>query len=166
MNCNVSKKFPDDLAKLIPTSSLDEIAEAFKQNNHMSRKTYDEVAAIFKKAGKKLPTIADAFPSAKKVVANTDVWSELPTKRGFAIDPMCKTYQDPSKFRGVLNRYANDLLEGANKVTYKGKPYEVKKKCLKLAFPDIPLTKVQKDVLDEFVKNNSSKFDIIITIIQ
>ncbi len=194
---HISKEFPDDFAKLIPSSSLDEIAEAFKKSDRMSRKTYDEVAAIFAKAGKKLPTIADDVPDAKKVIANTDIWGELPTKRGFAIDellgnnlgrtyktydhfddtskiatsfksidPMCKSYQIPSKFKGVLNRYANDLLTGGNEVIYKGTPYEIKKKCLKLAFPDVPLTKAQKEVLDEFIKNHSSEFDIIITIVQ
>lgn len=194
---HISKEFPDDFAKLIPSSSLDEIAEAFKKSDRMSRKTYDEVAAIFAKAGKKLPTIADDVPDAKKVIANTDIWGELPTKRGFAIDellgnnlgrtyktydhfddtskiatsfksidPMCKSYQTPSKFKGVLNKYANDLLAGANKVIYKGNPYEIKKKCLNLVFPDVPLTKAQKEVLDEFIKKHSSEFDIVITIVQ
>lgn len=193
---SVSKKFPDDFSKLIPTSSLDEIAEAFKKNNHMSRKTYDEVAVIFKKSGKKLSTIADDFPSAKKVASNADVWNELPKPRGVdiddllgnnlgryyptydkydaasniatsikSIDPMCKSYRTAGGFRGVLRKHARDLMGGKDYVTLGNRTYNNIGRQLELAFPDVPLTDVQKQVLNEFIQEYSSEFDIIITII-
>jgi hypothetical protein len=163
----------------------------------MSRSTYDELAAIFKKAGKKIPTFADEFPTAKKVVSNGELWKELPTKRGFladnllgnnlgrtyetydhfddlslkatsfkTVDPMCKSYQTRSKFKGVLNKYKNDLLRGKWEVVYKNKPYSIKKKCLEIAFPDVPFTTMQKEVLNDFISDNADKFDIIITVIK
>ena len=193
---SVSKKFPKDFAKLIPNKTLDEIATAFKSNNHMSRKTFKEVAEIFKKAGKKLHTIADDFPAAKKVSSTIDVWEDVPTKRGFAIDnllgnnlgrtyptydyfdgistatsfksidPMCKTYQTPSKFRGLLNKYADDLMNGASSVVYNDLEYTITKRRLTIAFPDVPLTDNQLIELQNFISRNSNKFDTVITIIQ
>lgn len=198
---SVSKKFPDDFAKLIPTSSLDEIAEAFKTNNHMSRSTYDELAAIFKKAGKKLPTLSDDFTDMgiafKKVASNGDIWKKLPRERGFAIDvlldnnlgrtyetydhydkisaiatsvksidPMCKSYQTPSKFKGMLNKYLKELAEGKDYVKFKNDPqkYDILLRELKIALPDVPLTKAQKDVISVFIKNAKEKYNISVVI--
>lgn len=194
---SVSKNFPDDFAKLIPTSSLDEIAEAFKKNNTMSHKTYDEIASILKKAGKELPTLADDFPEAKKVASNTDVWNKLPSDRGVAIDdllgnnlgryyptydkydeatkiatsiksidPMCTSYKTASGFRGVLRKHARALMNGRNYVVFEGNKINNIVRRLELAFPNVPLTDVQKQVLDEFIQEYSGIFDIVITIIE
>lgn len=194
---SVSKKFPDDFAKLIPASSLDEIAEAFKKNNTMSHKTYDEIASIFKKAGKKLPTLADDFPEAKKVASNADVWNKLPRDRGVtiddllgnnlgryyptydkydeatkiatsikSIDPMCTSYKTASGFRSVLRKHARALMNGRNYVVYEGNKIDNIARRLELAFPNVPLTEVQKQVLDEFIQEYSGIFDIVITIVE
>ncbi len=85
---SLSKKFPDDFAKLVPNSSLDDIIEAFKKTNYISRSSYDEIAEIFEKAGKKFPTIADDFPEARKLTAPDDFWKLEDIKRGDAIDAL------------------------------------------------------------------------------
>ena len=194
---SLSKNFPDDFARLVPNSQLDEVAEAFKTNNHMSHSTYDELVKIFEKAGKKLSTVADEFPEARKVVSNEDVWNITSAqRRGFAIDellnnnlgrtyptydhfdlvnsiatsvksidPMCKSYQVESKFRGLLNTYKRHLLRGASEVTFNGTNYKIKKRCLELVFPNVPFTSMQKEVLNQFISDNDT-FDIIITIIE
>lgn len=198
---SVAKKFPDDFAKLIPTSSLDEIAEAFKTNNHMSRSTYDEVEKIFAKAGKKLPTLSDDLTDMgiafKKVASNGDIWKKLPRERGFAIDvlldnnlgrtyqtydhydkvsaiatsvksidPMCKSYQTSSKFKGMLNKYLKELAEGKDYVKFKNDPqkYDILLRELKIALPDVPLTKAQKDVISVFIENAKEKYNIRVVI--
>ena len=43
----------------------------------------------------------------------------------------------------ILNKYKNDLLRGKWEVVYKNKPYSIKKKCLEIAFPDVPFTTTQ-----------------------
>ncbi len=200
----LSKKFPDDFAKLIPNSSLDEIAEALKKNNNISHKTYNEIAEIFKKAGKKLYTISDDYPSAKKVFAKENVWLKNDwLERGLDIDELLgngaeslsglgrfyptydkydeakniatsiksmdifrSTYSDEKKFKKALNKYLYSLLNGKNYVNLKdGRKFENIKKELELAVPDVPITDLQKKILDEFIKKNSSEISIVITII-
>lgn len=195
----LSKSFPDDFAKLIPNSSLDEIVQAFKSSNTMSRKTYDEIVALFQKAGKRLPTLADDFNITGKIPSGTKVWNGTNHRqRGIeidkllgnnlganyktydkldeatlvatsikSIDPMCTTYRTAGGFRGVLNRYARDLLKGKDIVKYKGIDYEILGRQLQLAFPDVPLTEVQKEVLNQFVKDCKDQYgiDILITVV-
>lgn len=84
----LSKKFPDDFAKLVPNSSLDDIIEAFKKTNHISRNSYDEIAELFEKAGKKFPTIADDFPEARKLKGSKDLWKRGNFDRGDIIDEL------------------------------------------------------------------------------
>lgn len=194
---SISKKFPDNFSKLVPNSSLDEIADAFKSNNTMSRSTYLEITGIFKKAGKKLWTLSDDFPNAKIVTADEDVWG-IPGwfERGNAIDkllgnnlgetyktydryvettntaisiksidPMLTSYRSPSYFKRQLEKYANSVIKGADEVVYKGEPQIDIQKGLELAFPDVPLTRDQKKVLDNFIETYSDKIEIIITIV-
>jgi hypothetical protein len=193
----VSKSFPDDFAKLIPNSSLDEIAEAFKKNNTMSRKTYLEIAKIFDKAGAKLYKTSDIFPNAKVVIASEDVWSKGWVIRGDeidkllgndlgktyktydkyisatntaisikSIDPMYKSYKSTSYFKGALIRYADKIINGENYVIKNGKTYNDINKGLELAFPDVPLTTEQINVINEFINDYSDKIDITITIVR
>ena len=83
----LSKNFPDDFAKLIPDSSLKKIVKIFrKDKNKFSRAQYQELARIMKKAGKKIPTVIDDFPEAKKVIAEEKVWTKSPIIRGRMID--------------------------------------------------------------------------------
>ena len=42
--------------------------------------------------------------------------------------------------------------------------YPVEGRCLELALPDVPLTKVQKEILDDFMKNSKDNFGIDVTI--
>ena len=79
---------------------------------------------------------------------------------------MCKSYSTASGFRGMLNKYARDLMNGKIFVTLNGTIYSDVSKCLELAFPNVPLTTVQKQVLEGFIKDNADNFEVIITIIE
>lgn len=88
-----------------------------------------------------------------------------------SLDPMCASYRTTSKFRGKLNQYVRDLLNGANKVSYKegGQIVEedVTKKILNIVFPDVPLTSGQKDVINELKERaNSNNFEVVISIVK
>ena len=84
---------------------------------------------------------------------------------------MLPTYSNPSRLKSALNRYARALKNGDVQVSYKinelTELYPVEGRCLELALPDVPLTKVQKEILDDFMKNSKDNFgiDVIITII-
>lgn len=66
-----------------------------------------------------------------------------------------------------MNRYARDLLKRKDIVKYKGIDYEILGRQLQLAFPDVPLTEVQKEVLNQFVKDCEDQYgiDILITVV-
>ena len=55
----------------------------------MSRKTYDEIVALFQKAGKRLPTLADDFNITGKIPSGTKVWNGTNHRqRGIEIDKL------------------------------------------------------------------------------
>lgn len=82
-----------------------------------------------------------------------------------SIDPMLTSYGSSSYFKRQLEKYANSVVKGADEVIYKGEPQTGIKKGLELAFPDVPLTRDQKKVLDNFIETYSDKIEIIITIV-
>lgn len=88
-----------------------------------------------------------------------------------SIDPKCSSYRTAGGLRGRLKKYVDDLLNGADTVTCKdlndGKPIDVKKRVLNLAFPDVPLTSTQKEVIDEFFREAEERgFELVITIVK
>ena len=79
----------DDLIKIIPASSLDELIDAFKKSNmKISREFYLQVAEVAKKEGKKIPTILDNFPEATIKNVDKDLWDLPWILRGDAIDEL------------------------------------------------------------------------------
>lgn len=192
----------DDVLKLIPESSYDELFEIFKKSNgKISREYYYKVIEIAKETGKKIPTIVDDFPNAKIVTTSEDVWALGHFKRGDAIDillennlghnyetydiiklngtatsiksidPRCSSYRTAGGLRGRLKKYVDDLLSGADEVKCKdlnnGEAIKVEKRVLNLAFPDVPLTSTQQEVIDEFFDKAKEKgFELIITIVK
>ncbi len=81
----------DDLTKIVPASSLDELIEAFgKSNKKISREFYLQVAEVAKKEGKKIPTILDDFPEAAIKNVETDLWELGWFERGDEIDRLLK----------------------------------------------------------------------------
>ena len=76
----------DDIFKLLPESSYDELFEIYKKGNgKISREHYLQVIEAAKKAGQKIPTIADDFPNATKKEIK-GVWNDGPCLRGSKID--------------------------------------------------------------------------------
>ena len=82
----------DDLFKLIPESSYDELFEIFKKSNgKISREYYLKVIELAKKSGKEIPTIVDQLPNdnfLSIIKLDKDVWIEGPWTRGDIIDGM------------------------------------------------------------------------------
>lgn len=81
----------EDLTKIVPASSIDELIEAFgKSNKKISREFYLQVAEIAKKEGKKIPTILDDFPEATVKIVDEDLWNMGWVLRGDEIDKLLK----------------------------------------------------------------------------
>ncbi len=82
----------DDIFKLIPESSYDELFEIYKKGNgKISREHYLKVIEIAKKAGKKIPTIADDFPNAT-IKELKGVWTDGAWTRGSKIDELLNSH--------------------------------------------------------------------------
>ena len=79
---------------------------------------------------------------------------------------MCTSYKTASGLRGVLRKHARALMNGRNYVVFKGNKINNIVRRLELAFPNVPLTDVQKQILDEFIQEYSGIFDIVITIVE
>ncbi len=82
----------EDLTKIVPASSLDELIEAFgKSNKKISRDFYLKVAEIAEEAGKKIPTIVDQLSNDNILAViklDKDIWIKGPWERGDIIDAM------------------------------------------------------------------------------
>lgn len=67
----LTKNFPDDFAKLVPSSSLDEIAESLKNSDNfskLSKSDYKELKNIFSANGKNLDELVDVtFKNSDKI---------------------------------------------------------------------------------------------------
>ena len=57
-------------------------------------------------------------------------------------------------------------MNGRNYVVFEGNKINNIVRRLELAFPNVPLTDVQKQILDEFIQEYSGIFDIVITIVE
>lgn len=116
----------DDLLKLIPASSLDELYEAFeKSNRKISREYYLKVIEIAKNAGKKIPTTIDDFPNAK-VKSLKDVWTEGICVRGKKIDDLLNEHtlgNGLGEYFPVVDRLEGDVLISTKSLDLGSKTY-------------------------------------------
>lgn len=88
-----------------------------------------------------------------------------------SIDPMCASYRTTSGFRGKLNQYVRDLLNGANTVSYKEGERtvteNVTKKILNIVFPDVPLTSGQVEVINDIkTRASSNNIEVVISVVK
>lgn len=116
----------DDVIKLIPESSYDELFEAFKKSNKkISREFYLQVIEIAKKTGKEIPTIVDDFPSAK-IFSLDNVWSDGPCLRGSRIDELLNGHsigKGLGKNFPIADRCVNGTLISTKSIDLGAKTY-------------------------------------------
>ena len=117
----------DDVIKLIPASSYDELFEIYKKSNgKISRKHYLQVIEAAKKAGKEISTIADDFPNATIIEDLKGVWNDGPWIRGSKIDEalnLHSTGKGLGKNFPIADRFENGTLISTKSIDLGAKTY-------------------------------------------
>lgn len=83
-----------------------------------------------------------------------------------SIDVMAASYRNKKKLKSRLKRCGNQLMNGKDIVQIGDDSLKIKARELNLALPDVPLTKGQKKVIDEFIEENASHFKVTITVVK
>lgn len=191
----LANKHPDLITKLLPTELADELLVSLKESGTYSKAFYDSLTEIIVKLGKEVPTGLEKFANVQKITFDdVKPWELPPVLRGQLIDKLlgnnlgataetydklvgtvatsiksvnveCKSYQTASGFKSLLNKYANDLLKGADEIIVNGEIITISKKTLCLVFPDTILTDTQLKVIENFIGSHKLDFNIEFVII-
>ena len=191
----LAQKHPDYIVELLPTELADELLASLKESGTYSKSFYKSVSEIIVKLGKEVPTGLEKFNNVQKLTFDgVKPWELTPVLRGQLIDKLlgnnlgatfktydkvegtvatsfksvdvgCKTYQNVSGFKPLLDKYARDLQKGAGFVMVDGVRRDIDKKVLCLVFPDMQLKDHQKEILEQFIEEWKSIFDIEFVII-
>ena len=116
----------DDIFKLLPESSYDELFEIYKKGNgKISREHYLQVIEIAKKAGKEIPTTVNDFPNAK-IETIKDVWTKGVCERGKQIDILLNKHnlgEGLGENFPVVDRLEGDVLISTKSLDLGAKTY-------------------------------------------